>query len=162
MRLATPSTILPMMPSVRSILLCPLTAHLLMQPRMSRTIHQYRRTGSQAQYRRLRNARAHNPECGYLCVVCSCKAASPSPLPPVLYSCTNTTCFQDIAFQEICNKHNFKEPVNEKDDDDAADGDEPDSDPDEDDKAYKDCVCTENGCSNDSRPCCANNSCGPW
>jgi hypothetical protein len=87
----------------------------------------------------------------------------PSPSCSLFLSmyCTNTT-HKDIAFQEICDKHDFKEPVNEKDDDDAADGDEPDSDPDEDDKFSATCDCDESRCSNDSRPCCANNSCGPW
>ena len=73
-------------------------------------------------------------------------------------------CFQDIAFQEICGRtEGFKEPRDEKNDDDSAtDGEQPDSDPENDDPTNGACDCTENGCTPDSRPCCANNSCKPY
>lgn len=66
---------------------------------------------------------------------------------------------QDIAFQEICGRE-FKEPVDEKKK--AGDVDAPDSDPVADDPNDGKCDCGESGCTPDSRPCCANNSCKPF
>jgi hypothetical protein len=75
---------------------------------------------------------------------------------------TNAICVQDIAFREICGKE-FSRPRDEKGDDDGAvDSDVPDSDPENDDPTNGACDCDENGCTPDSRPCCANKSCKPY
>jgi hypothetical protein len=78
---------------------------------------------------------------------------------PVQMLLANAIRSQDIAFQEIC-RQEFKEPVDEKKK--AGDVDAPDSDPVADDPNDGKCDCGESGCTPDSRPCCANNSCKPF